>query len=62
MDVGLIHPREERIHLHQGGVDHLADGVQRMALGDEVFKLAERAQALGEGVRASGPRMAELGR
>lgn len=57
LDVGLVHPREERIHLHQGGFDHLAGGAQRMALGDEVFKLAEREQALGEGVGSAHARV-----
>ena len=50
LDVGLVHVTEEGIHLEQGGVDHCTNGPQRMAVGNEVFELAQCEQALGEGV------------
>lgn len=49
-DVGLVHAAEKRIHLHQRGVNHLADGPQGMLGRNEVLQLLHGEQALGEGV------------
>jgi hypothetical protein len=52
-DVGFIHVRKQIVHGHQGLVDHLAYGTQRVSRWDEIIEPFHQKQALGKGVSAA---------
>ncbi|SPC18372.1 conserved membrane hypothetical protein [Cupriavidus oxalaticus] len=53
LNVGLVHLREQPVHLHQRQVGHSADRAQRVGLWHEIIQPPHGEQAFGEGVCAA---------
>jgi hypothetical protein len=53
LDVCFVHAAQQRIHLHQGRIDQLANRAQWEARWHEVVQMTHRENALGEGVSAA---------